>query len=168
MLSCGLLSSLSVCRLLCPGGWCYATRCRFYGDNRALIWHDGWSEKNKKLVIANSTFDAKSTTILGRYQHDSQFYIIHSRMSEMILSTNISSAYSDKILDPCPRGQRTYYYGCVRQGDQNGRLEIICRRPKMHQHSMVLQLYFRMKLPNSRSNAASLRSLFYSLRKYVV
>lgn len=26
---------------LCPRGWCYATRCRFYGNGRALVWHDG-------------------------------------------------------------------------------------------------------------------------------
>lgn len=44
---------------LCPRGWCYATRCTFYGDGRAIIWHDGRGDKSKKLVITNSTFDAK-------------------------------------------------------------------------------------------------------------
>ena len=38
---------------LCPRGWCYATRCHFYGDSRAMIWHDGRGDKNKKLVITN-------------------------------------------------------------------------------------------------------------------
>ena len=30
---------------LCPRGWCYATRCRFYGDGHAMIWHDGRGDK---------------------------------------------------------------------------------------------------------------------------
>ena len=48
---------------LCPRGWCYATRCHFYGDSRAMIWHDGRGDKNKKLVITNSSFDAKTPTL---------------------------------------------------------------------------------------------------------
>lgn len=105
---------------LCPRGWCYATRCRFYGDGRALIWHDGRGDKDKKLVITNSSFDAKSPAILGRYHHDSQFFITHCRLSEQILDCNISYAYTDKVLDPCPWGQRTYYYGCHREGGHSG------------------------------------------------
>ncbi len=62
---------------LCPRGWCYATRCRLYGDGRALIWHDGRGNKDQKLVITNSQFDAKRPTPLGRYHHDSQFYIVN-------------------------------------------------------------------------------------------
>lgn len=38
-----------------------------------MIWHDGRGDKNKKLVITNSSFDAKTPTLLGRYHHDSQF-----------------------------------------------------------------------------------------------
>lgn len=30
----------------------------------------------------------------------------------------IGYAYSDKVLDPCPWGQRVYYYGCTRSGGQ--------------------------------------------------
>ncbi len=105
---------------LCPRGWCYATRCRFYGDSRAMIWHDGRGDKSKKLVITNSSFDAKSPTLLGRYHHDSQFFLINCKMSEQVLDCNISYAYSDKVLDPCPWGQRTYYYGNTRQGGQSG------------------------------------------------
>lgn len=70
---------------LCPRGWCYATRCRFYGDGRALIWHDGRGDKSKKLVITISYFDAKSPAILGRYHHESQFFLVHCTMSEQIL-----------------------------------------------------------------------------------
>ena len=105
---------------LCPRGWCYATRCRFYGDGRAIIWHDGRGDQNKKLVITNSYFDAQSPTVLGRYHHDSQFFLIHCRMSDKILDNNIGYAYTDKVLDPCPWGQRTYYYGCYREGGNSG------------------------------------------------
>ncbi len=105
---------------LCPRGWCYATRCRFYGDGRAMIWHDGRGDRSKKLVITNSEFDAKSPTLLGRYHHDSQFYLVNCRMSDQVLDTNICYAYSDKVLDPCPWGLRTYYLSCSREGGQSG------------------------------------------------
>ncbi|WP_239063712.1 pectate lyase [Bacteroides sp. 51] len=105
---------------LCPRGWCYATRCHFYGDSRAMIWHDGRGEKSKKLVVTNSFFDAKSPTLLGRYHHDSQFFILHCKLSDKVLDSNISYAYSDKVLDPCPWGQRTYYYDCSREGGHSG------------------------------------------------
>lgn len=32
---------------LCPRGWCYATRCKFYGDSRAMVWHDGRGDKSR-------------------------------------------------------------------------------------------------------------------------
>ncbi len=105
---------------LCPRGWCYATRCHFDGDGRAIIWHDGSGDKSKKLVITNSSFDAQSPTVLGRYHHDAQFFLIHCRMSDKILDNNIGYAYTDKVLDPCPWGQRTYYYGCYREGGNSG------------------------------------------------
>lgn len=108
---------------LCPRGWCYATRCRFHGDSRAMIWHDGRGDKNKKLVITNSSFDAKTPTLLGRYHHDSQFYLIHCTMSKNVLDSNIHYAYSDKVLDPCPWGLRTYYYACNREGGHSGWLK---------------------------------------------
>lgn len=108
---------------LCPRGWCFATRCSFYGDGRALIWHDGRGDKSKKLVIIDSKFDAKRPTILGRYHHDSQFFIANCKMSEQILDTNISYAYTDKVLDPCPWGLRTYYYNCTREGGHSGWLK---------------------------------------------
>lgn len=101
---------------LCPRGWCYATRCELIGDGKAMIWHDGRGDRNKKLVITNSYFDAKSMTLLGRYHHDSQFYLINCGFSNKILDSNIHYAYSDKVLDPCPLGIRTYYYECHRNG----------------------------------------------------
>ena len=105
---------------LCPRGWCYATRCRFYGDGRAIIWHDGRGDKQKKLVITNSTFDAKRPTPLGRYHHDAQFFLVNCQLSQQIMDANISYAYTDKVLDPCPWGQRTYYYNCSREGGHSG------------------------------------------------
>lgn len=105
---------------LCPRGWCYATRCRFYGDGRAMIWHDGRGDQSKKLVITNSSFDAKRPTALGRYHHDAQFYLVNCMLSHQVLDANIGYAYSDKVLDPCPWGQRTYYYGCKREGGHSG------------------------------------------------
>lgn len=115
---------------LCPRGWCYVTRTRFYGDSRAILWHDGRSDPAARLVVTNSDFDAKSPTPLGRYHHDSQFYLVNCRMSENILDRNIEHAYKGrtaeemarqgKVLDPCPLGQRTYYYNCRREGGHSG------------------------------------------------
>ena len=105
---------------LCPRGWCYATRCRLEGDGHAIIWHDGRGHPGKKLVITNSTFDAKSPTPLGRYHHDAQFFIVNCKLSANILDENIRYAYTDKVLDPCPWGLRAYYYGCSRDGGHSG------------------------------------------------
>lgn len=122
---------------LCPRGWCYATRCKFYGDSRAIIWHDGRGDKAKKLVITNSQFDAKTPTPLGRYHHDAQFFLINCKLSNQILDSNISYAYTDKVLDPCPWGQRTYYYGCKREGGNSGwlnnNLENASGNPAFHE-----------------------------------
>ncbi len=41
-------------------------------------------------------------------------------MSKNVLDGNIHYAYSDKVLDPCPWGRRTYYYGCTREGGHSG------------------------------------------------
>lgn len=108
---------------ICPRGKCYATRCHFLGDSRAIIWHDGRGDITNKFVITNSTFDAKSPTKLGRYHHDHQFYLVNCRMTKNILDSNISYAYTDKVLDPCPWGQRIYYYGCEREGGNSGWLK---------------------------------------------
>lgn len=115
---------------LCPRGWCYVTRCRFYGDGHAIIWHDGRGGKDQKLVITNSEFDAARPTELGRYHHDSQFYIANCKMSANIMDKNIEHAYKGrtaeemakqgKVLDPCPWGQRVYYYAIRREGGHSG------------------------------------------------
>jgi pectinesterase len=101
---------------LCPRGWCFATRCKFMGDGHAMIWHDGRADRNAKLVITDSQFDAHSPTLLGRYHHNSQFYLLNCSLSDKVLDENIHYAYSDKVLDSCVWGQRTYYWHCYRKG----------------------------------------------------
>ena len=105
---------------LCPRGWCYATRCRFEGDGHAIIWHDGNGNKDKKLVIKDSYFDARRPTILGRYHHDAQFFLLNCKMSSQILDTNIQYAYIDKQPDPNPWGLCAYYWNCYREGGHSG------------------------------------------------
>ncbi len=105
---------------VCPRGWCYATRCSFYGGGRAMIWHDGRGDREQKFVIRDSDFDASVPTLLGRYHHDHQIFIVHSVMSRNILNHDIHYAYSDKVLDPCELGQRVYYYRDIREGGQSG------------------------------------------------
>ena len=105
---------------LCPRGWCYATRCRFEGDGHAIIWHDGSGNKDKKLVIKDSYFEARRPTILGRYHHDAQFFLLNCKMSSQILDANIQYAYIDKQPDPNPWGLRAYYWNCYREGGHNG------------------------------------------------
>ena len=105
---------------LCPRGWCYATRCRFEGDGHAIIWHDGSGNKDKKLVIKDSYFEARRPTILGRYHHDAQFFLLNCKMSSQILDANIQYAYIDKQPDPNPWGLRAYYWNCYREGGHSG------------------------------------------------
>lgn len=101
---------------LCPRGWCYATRCTFYGDGPALIWHDGRGDEDKKLVITDSHFDAKSPSILGRYHHDAQFFLLNCTLTDKFVDHEIGYAYSDKVLDECPWGNRVYMYNVQKEG----------------------------------------------------
>jgi len=101
---------------LCPRGWCYATRCSFYGDGHAMIWHDGRGNIDKKLVITNSHFDSKTPAMLGRYHHDAQFFLLNCTMTSKIIDQPIEYAYKDKVLDPCPWGRRVYMYNIKREG----------------------------------------------------
>ena len=105
---------------LCPRGWCFATRCKFFGDGHALIWHDGRGDKSQKLVITDSDFDSDTPSPLGRYHHDSQFFLMNCRLSDRVLDEDIRYAYTDKVLDPCPWGKRVYYLNCSREGGHSG------------------------------------------------
>lgn len=105
---------------LCPRGWCYATRCRFYGSGSAMIWHDGSKDKHMKLMITNSFFDGDKPTKLGRWHHNSQFFLVDCRMSKNVKDEDISYAYKDKVEDPCIWGKRVYYRNCYREGGNSG------------------------------------------------
>ncbi len=109
VLPCRLGYPLSGVDILCPRGWCYATRIRIYGDGRALIWHDGRGDYNKKLVITESHFDSKSPVTLGRYHHDAQIFLLNCTTSEKIIDHPIGYAYSDKVLDPIPWDKEFIY-----------------------------------------------------------
>ena len=101
---------------VCPRGWCYVTRCRFRGNGPAQIWHDGRGDESKKLVITDSRFDADSPCILGRYHHDSQFYLLNCTLTDKIVDHEIGYAYSDKVLDVLEWGNRVYMYNVKRDG----------------------------------------------------
>lgn len=108
---------------ICPRGWCYATRCHFYGDGQAILWHDGRGNPSQKLVVANSSFDAKKPTPLGQFHHDAQFVIVNSTMSKNILDRDITYAHTSKKEDQCSWGKRTYYARCTREGGNSGWLQ---------------------------------------------
>ena len=105
---------------MCPRGWCYATRCKFYGSGSAMIWHDGSKAKEMKLMITNSFFDGEKPTKLGRWHHNSQFFLVDCRLSKNVKDEDISYAYKDKVLDPCEWGKRVYYRNCYREGGDSG------------------------------------------------
>lgn len=101
-------------------GWCYATRCKFYGDGPAMICHDGRKDRHMKMMITNSFFDGDRPTKLGRWHHNSQFFLVDCRMTKNIKDEDISYAYTDKVLDPCEWGKRVYYCNCYREGGDYG------------------------------------------------
>lgn len=101
---------------LCPRGWCYVTRCTFYGRQPAWIWHDGRGDRDKKLVITDSRFESEGPSILGRYHHDAQFFLVNCTIGEGFVDRPITYAYSDQVLDPCPWGNRVYMHNVHRDG----------------------------------------------------
>ena len=107
----------------CPRGWCYATRCHFLGDGQSMIWHDGRANPSQKLVITNSSFDAKRPTPLGQYYHDSQFVLVNCAMSSRVLDRDIEYAYTEKVNDGYTLGKRIYYAKCTREGGNSGWLQ---------------------------------------------
>ena len=106
--------------VFCPRGWCYATRCRFYGDGRSITCHDGSGDETKKLVITNSEFDASRPTQLGRYYHDSQFFFVNCRLSQNMMDKKITYVHIDREPDPNTSGGRAYFFNCTRKGGHNG------------------------------------------------
>lgn len=102
---------------LCPRGWCYVTRCRFYGNGPAIIWHDGSKVEGMKLVIRDSFFGAAKNCVLGRYHHDCQFYLLNCYLSNQIADSKIGYAYEGKGESLNENwGARIYYHNVTRDG----------------------------------------------------
>ena len=73
-----------------------------------------------KMMITNSFFDGDRPTKLGRWHHNSQFFLVDCRMTRNITDEDISYAYTDKVLDSCEWGKRVYYCNCYREGGDYG------------------------------------------------
>ncbi|WP_324672111.1 pectate lyase [Hymenobacter sp. GOD-10R] len=99
----------------CPRGWAYAENCRFICHNlNAAIWHDGSMNKDAKTVLKNCTFTGDKDWKLGRYHHDSQFYLVNCRFDKNMADADIYPAPSG---DSAPMwGRRVYYSNCHRDG----------------------------------------------------
>lgn len=100
---------------VCPRGSCFVENSKFVGNKSAQIWHDGSNDKDYKFVIKNSSFDAIEPSWLGRYHHDSHFYLIGCTFSEMIIDRPIGYAYAPER-EPVNMkwGHRVYFYDCQR------------------------------------------------------
>jgi len=99
----------------CPRGWAYAENCRFICHNlNAAIWHDGSMNQAAKTVLKNCSFTGDPGFKLGRYHHDSQFYLINCKFDKNMADADIYPAPSG---DSAPMwGKRVYYYNCHRTG----------------------------------------------------
>jgi pectinesterase len=100
---------------VCPRGWCFITRSRFYEVAKsAAIWHDGRCWKDYKLVITDSEFDGVPGWQLGRYHNDAQLYLLRCRFSASLADTPIFQASKDKT--SLKWGERVYFHDCHREG----------------------------------------------------
>ncbi len=101
---------------VCPRGWCYITRSRFFGHNvpSASIWHDGSSGRSQKFVIRDSFFDGVPGFPLGRNHLDGQFYLLNCRFSAHMADRPFTRPPSSPA--PWKWGDRHYFYGCHRDG----------------------------------------------------
>jgi pectinesterase len=101
---------------VCPRGWCYITRSKFFGHNTpsASIWHDGSADSTQKLVITDSFFDGVSGFPLGRNHLDAQFYLLRCRFSANMADRPFVRPPSSPA--PWRWGDRHYFYSCHRDG----------------------------------------------------
>jgi pectinesterase len=103
---------------LCPRGFCYVTKSRFFGHNEsASIWHDGSADESQKLVIRDSVFDGVPGFALGRNTRDGQFFLVNCRFAASMADRPI---YLAKGPAPFRWGLRAYYSGCTRDGENYG------------------------------------------------
>lgn len=98
----------------CPRGWSYAENCTFIClSPTAAIWHDGHADKKMKSVLVNCTFKGSIPYKLGRYHHDSHFYLISCSFDKNLVDTPIYKAATAKEV---LWGSREYYFNCHREG----------------------------------------------------
>jgi pectinesterase len=98
----------------CPRGWSYAENCTFICQSpTAAIWHDGGADRSMKSVLKNCTFVGATPYKLGRYHHDSQFYLLNCTFDENMEDARIYEAFTAK---PVFWGPREYYFNCHRTG----------------------------------------------------
>lgn len=98
----------------CPRGWAYAENCTFICQSgTAAIWHDGGADKSMKSVLKNCTFTGPAPYKLGRYHHDSHFYLINCTFDKNMEDARIYMAATAK---PVYWGPREYYYNDHRTG----------------------------------------------------
>lgn len=98
----------------CPRGWAYAENCNFICQSgTAAIWHDGSGGQSMKSVLKNCTFTGSHPYKLGRYHHDSHFYLINCTFDEQMEDARIYKAETAKAVY---WGPREYYYNDHRKG----------------------------------------------------
>lgn len=105
---------------VCPRGWCYITRSKFFGHNTpsASIWHDGSADSTQKFVITDSFFDGVSGFPLGRNHLDGQIFLVKCRFSANMADRPFFRPPSSPA--PWRWGDRHYFYGCHRDGGDYG------------------------------------------------
>lgn len=99
---------------VCPRGWCYITRSKFFGHNTpsASIWHDGSMDRDQKFVITDSFFDGVAGFPLGRNHLDAQVYLVDCRFSANMADRPFFRPPSSPA--PWRWGARHYFHGCRR------------------------------------------------------
>lgn len=102
---------------VCPRGWCYITRSRFFGHNRtASLWHDGSADPDQKFVIVDSRFDGVPGFPLGRHHRDGQFIFVNAHFSSAMADSAIAYPSYSPNARPWTWGRRHYFHDCHRDG----------------------------------------------------
>lgn len=106
---------------VCPRGWCYITDSEFFGYNlSASLWHDGSADRDQKFVITHSRFDGVAGFPLGRHHRDGQFYLLDCQFSGNMADRPIYNPTDSPNSRPWTWGDRHYYDGCDRAGEDFG------------------------------------------------
>jgi pectinesterase len=98
----------------CPRGWSYAENCSFTCLNpNAAIWHDGHADRKMKSVFRNCHFNGPAPYKLGRYHHESLFYLLDCSFDKNMADAPIYKAATAKEVF---WDSKAYYYNCHRAG----------------------------------------------------